>query len=112
MSEKENQTRRTNASAEALKTPRVRWIAGRSLTQVEIESKKYKKAVDLIVEEETERCMIIGAIKEKGPLTVEEISQLTNLEKEKIMQHIIALRKKGSISEAGERNNHYIYQLS
>ena len=112
MSEKESLDRRTNASVEALKSPRVRWVKGRVQTQVEIDEKKYKQAVDFIVEEEIERHMITGAIKEKGPLTIEEISQSTNLEPARIMQHIIALRKKGSISESGERNHQYIYQLS
>lgn len=112
MSEKESLARRTSASIEAFKSPRVRWVIGRSQIKVEIDEKKYKQMVDSIVEDEIERHMIMGAIKEKGPLTVEEIAQLTSLEPSRIMQHIIALRKRGSIGEAGEKNHQYLYQLS
>lgn len=112
MSEKESLVRRTNAAIEAFKSPRVRWVTGRSQIKVEIDEKKYKQMVDSIVEDEIERHMIMGDIKEKGPLTVEEISQSTGLEPSRIMQHIIALRKRGAIGEAGEKNRQYLYQLS
>ncbi|MCJ7632999.1 ArsR family transcriptional regulator [Candidatus Bathyarchaeota archaeon] len=52
-----------------------------------------------------------GALKEKGPLTAEELAQLTGLQPSKIVQHLIALRKDGKVSEAGEKNNQYLYQL-
>jgi DNA-binding transcriptional ArsR family regulator len=78
---------------------------------VEIDEERYQKVVDAIMRDEIERCMITGAIKEKGPLTVEEISQLIGLRPSRIVQHIIALRMKGTISEAGEKNNQYLYRL-
>jgi len=111
MSEREKLIRKTNAAIEAFKSQRLRWVTGRSQIKVEIDEKRYREVVDSIMQEEIERQMIIGAIKERGPLTVEEISQLTYLQPSKIIQHIIALRRNGVIGEAGERNRQYLYRL-
>lgn len=111
MSERESLIRRTNAATEAFKSPRVRWVTGRSHIKVEIDEKKYRQVVDSIIQDEIERHMIIGAIKERGPLTVEEISRLTDLQMSRILQHIIALRMKGVVGESGEKNRQYLYKL-
>lgn len=111
MSERESLIRRTNAAVEAHKSPRVRWVIGRSQTKLEIDEQRYRQVVDAIIQDEVERHMITGAIKERGPITVEELAQLTGLEPSRIVQHIIALRKKGVIGEAGEKNEQYLYQL-
>jgi len=111
MSEREILIRRTNAAIEAYKSQRLRWVTGKSQVKVEIDEERYRQVVDSIMQEEIERYMIIGAIKEKGSLTVEELSQLTGLQPSKIMQHIIALRRNGIINEAGEKNSQYLYQL-
>ncbi|MEM3041854.1 MAG: hypothetical protein QXG97_07530 [Nitrososphaerota archaeon] len=111
-SKRESLIRKTNATIEAFKSQRLRWVTGRSQTKIEIDEKRYEQVVDSIMEQEIERHMIIGAIREKGPLTVEELSQLTALPPNRIVQHIIALRKNGVIAEAGERNRQYLYQLT
>jgi len=111
MSERENLIRKTNAAIEAFKSQRLRWVMGRSQIKVEIDEERYRQVVDSIMQDEIERYMIIGAIKEKGPLTVEELLQLTGLQPNRIMQHIIALRRNGIINEAGEKNRQYLYQL-
>jgi len=111
MNKRESLVRKTNAAIEAFKSQRLRWVAGRSQTKVEIDERRYQQAVDSIMQEEIERHMITGAIKERGPLTVEEISQLTNLRPSRIVQHLIALRKNGAVAEAGEKNRQYLYQL-
>jgi DNA-binding transcriptional ArsR family regulator len=111
MSERENLIRKTNAAIEAFKSQRLRWVTGRSQIKVEIDEERYRQVVDSIMQDEIERYMIIGAIKEKGPLTVEELLQLTGLQPSRIMQHIIALRRNGIINEAGEKNRQYLYQL-
>lgn len=111
MSEREKLIRKTNAAIDAFKSQRLRWVTGRSQIKVEIDEERYRQVVDSIMQDEIERHMIIGAIKEKGPLTVEELSQLTSLQLSRIMQHIIALRRNGIINEAGEKNRQYLYQL-
>jgi len=112
MSEKESLKRKTDASIEAFKSFRLRWVTARSKVKMEIDEQKYQKVVDSIMQDEIERYMIIGAIREKGPLTVEEISQLTELQPHRIVQHLIALRRNGAITEVGEKNRQYLYQLA
>jgi len=111
MSERENLIRKTNAAIEAFKSQRLRWVTGRSQIKVEIDEERYRQVVDSIMQDEIERHMIIGAIKEKGPLTVEELSQSTGLQPNRVMQHIIALRRNGIINEAGQKNRQYLYHL-
>jgi DNA-binding transcriptional ArsR family regulator len=103
--------KKTDAAIDAFKSQRLRWVVGRSQIKVEIEEQKYRQTVDLIMQVEIERHMITLALKEKGPLTAEELSQITGLQPNKTMQHLIALRRDGIVIEAGEKNNQYLYQL-
>lgn len=113
MSEKrEKMKRKTDATIDAFKSQRLRWVMGRSQIKMEVEEEKYKKAVDGIMHDEVERSLITGALKEKGALTVEELSKMTDLQPSVIVQHIIALRRNGVIAEAGEKNRQFLYKLA
>lgn len=112
MSEKEILKRKTDASVEAFKSFRLRWVTARSKIKMEIDEQKYQKVVDSIMRDEIERHMIIGVMKEKGPSTVEEIAKLTDLQPHRIVQHLIALRRNGTIRESGEKNRQYLYELT
>lgn len=103
--------KRAFATTEAMKSPRVRWVIAKGQSKVEIDEKRYLKVVDSIVRDETDRYMIIGAIKDNGPLTVEELSRMTGLQPNGILHHIIALRMKGVVGESGEKDRQYIYKL-
>ena len=111
MGERESLMRKTDAAIEAFKSPRVRWVTGRAQIKVEIDERKYRQVVDQIIRDEIERNMITGAIKEGGPLTVGELSRLTDLQPSRVMEHIIALRRKGVIGETGEKDRQYLYGL-
>lgn len=112
MSEKEILKRRTDASIEAFKSFRLRWVTGRSKVKMEIDEQKYQKILDSIMKDEIERHMITGALKEKGPMTVDELAQLTDLQPNLLVQHLMALRRNGAITEVGERNRQYLYKLA
>jgi DNA-binding transcriptional ArsR family regulator len=43
---------------------------------------------------------------------VEELAQLTDLQPNLIVRHLMALRRNGAISEAGEKNKQYLYKLA
>jgi Fic family protein len=111
VSEKEDKIRKTKATIDAFRSQRLRWVMGRSQVKVEVDEERYRQTVDSIMQEEIERHMIMGALKEKGALTVEEISHLTNLQPNRIVRHLIALRKIGRISEVGDKDRQYLYQL-
>ncbi len=112
MSEKEILKRRTDASIEAFKSFRLRWVTGRSKVKMEIDEQKYQKILDSIMKDEIERHMITGALKEKGPMTVGELAQLIDLQPNLLVQHLMVLRRNGAITEVGERNRQYLYKLA
>jgi len=56
--------------------------------------------------------MIIGEIKEKGPQTIKELAEATKISPKEVLRHIIALKKIGVVSEAGEKEDAYLYKVS
>ena len=101
----------TDAAIEALKMQRLRWVMGISQVGVRIDEARYHLVVDNIMKEEIERQMLIGAIKEKGPMTIKELSETTDIPPDRILRHIISLRKAGSVSEVGEKEHGYLYAV-
>ena len=95
----------------AFRTERLRWVMGLAHMEPKIERKRYFAKTGEIMKDEIERQTIIGKIKEKGPMTVRELSEATNIATDRILRHIIALRKVGTISEAGEKEDEYLYQV-
>lgn len=65
----------------------------------------------LMQERTKERSLILKEIKSKGPLTLDELSKATSIDKEKLFKHIIAMRQFGKIAIAGERDNQLTYGL-
>jgi len=58
-----------------------------------------------------ERSLILKEIKNQGPQTLDELSKVTGIEREKLFRHMIALRQFGKIAIVGERDNQLIYGL-
>jgi len=58
-----------------------------------------------------ERNLILGQIKTQGPLTLDELSKATGIEREKLFRHIVAMRQFGKIAIAGERDDQLVYGL-
>ena len=112
MSKKKKLLKKTDAAIEAFKTERLRWVLGISQVGPKIDEKKYRKVTGKIMKDELERQMIIGEIKEKGPLTIKELSEATKISPKEILRHIIALRKAGTVSEAGEKEDGYLYKVT
>ena len=58
-----------------------------------------------------ERSLVVKEIKNKGPLTVEELSNAIGMEKSELLKHLIAMRQFGKVSIVGERDNQFVYDL-
>jgi len=58
-----------------------------------------------------ERSLILREIKNQGPSTLDELSKVTGIDREKLFKHIIAMRQFGKIAIAGERDNQLVYGL-
>ena len=50
-------------------------------------------------------------LKNQGPQTLDELSKVTGIEKEKLFKHMIAMRQFGKVAIAGERDNQLVYGL-
>jgi len=101
--------KKADATIDAFKSQRLRWVVGRSQIKVEIEEQKYRQTVNAIMNTEVERHMILRALKEQGPLSAEDLARITGLNPNTTVKHLIALRKDGKINEAGEKDNQYLY---
>lgn len=64
-----------------------------------------------IQERARERNLIIKEIKNNGASTLDELSKVTGIDKEKLFKHIIAMRQFGKIAITGERDNQLVYGL-
>ena len=75
-----------------------------------------KKKIDpeklrIIQERNKERGLILKELKEKGPSTLDKLSEATGLEKEKLFKHIVALRQLGKIAFVDKKENEFVYGL-
>lgn len=100
------------AAIEAYKTERLRWVLGQSQVGPKIDEERYHTLTEKIMRDEIERQMILQEIRERGPLTIKELSEATDMSPKEILRHIIALRKNGMLSEAGEKEDGYLYRIT
>jgi Fic family protein len=110
MSERELLAKKTDAAIEAFKTERLRWVMGLSQVGPKIDERKYREISGSIMKDEIERQLILNELKQRGPLTIKEISEITKILPKEILRHMIALRKAGVISEAGVKGDGYLYR--
>jgi len=59
-----------------------------------------------------ERNMILAELINRGPSTVRELSELTGIEKPRLLRHLTALRQDGKAKVVGEQDNQLLYNLS
>jgi len=64
-----------------------------------------------IQERARERSLIVKELKSQGPQTLDELSKVTGIEKEKLFKHMIAMRQFGKVAITGERDNQLVYGL-
>jgi DNA-binding transcriptional ArsR family regulator len=112
LSKRRKLLKKTDATIEAFKTERLRWTLGISQMGVKVDEQKYRAVTGNIMKDELERQMILGEIKERGPLTISELSDATKISPKEILRHVIALRKTSAISEAGEKEDEYLYKTT
>jgi DNA-binding transcriptional ArsR family regulator len=110
LSEKKKLAKKTDAAIEAFKTERLRWVLGISQVGPKVDEQKYKATSSKIMKDEIERQMIIGEIRDKGPQTIKEMAESTKIPPKEVLRHIIALRKIGAVTEAGEKEDGYLYK--
>ncbi len=65
----------------------------------------------LMQERTKERSLILSQLKSNGPMTLDELTAKTGMEKERLFRHMIAMRQFGKVAITGERDNQLVYGL-
>jgi DNA-binding transcriptional ArsR family regulator len=76
---------------------------------------KRKEAIEQITknikETQNKRRLITTELKKKGALSISELGTATGLTAKEVLQHLIALRKAGEISDVDEKDGGYLYAI-
>jgi predicted transcriptional regulator len=102
------------ASAAVFKSERTRWLIGKGehlLREKKITEEQFDELLDKILKDEIERELISQVLREKGPTSIEEISNVTKLPAKMILRHLIALKKLNLVNIVGESADDYLYAL-
>lgn len=103
--------RRIQASIDAFKTERLRWILGLFVLGPGINEEKYRSILEGVMKDEIERRLIVNEFRNRGPLTIKELSEATGIERGEILQQLISLENAGVVSESGVKDDEYQYHL-
>jgi predicted Rossmann fold nucleotide-binding protein DprA/Smf involved in DNA uptake len=69
------------------------------------------KKAKAVQERNRERNLVLGEMKNRGPSTIDELSNATGIDKSKLLNQLIAMRQFGKISVVGRRDNQLVYGL-
>jgi hypothetical protein len=99
------------AAATAFGDERLRWLIGKGDVLVqrgELTPARLQELLDQTVREEIDRSYIMREIRD-GPATVSEIAKATKMEKDYILDNLLALMKWNMVEIVGDEKREYIY---
>jgi hypothetical protein len=99
------------AAAAAFADERLRWLIGKGDVLVQrgdLTPERLKELMEQTVREEIDRSHIIREIRD-GPATITEIARATKMEKDYILDNLLALMKWNQVEIVGDENREYIY---
>ena len=99
------------AAAEAFGNERLRWLIGKGDVLVqkgELAPEKLQELMVQTVREEIDRSHILREMRD-GPATITELAKATKLEKDYILDNLLALIKWNQVEIVGDENREYIY---
>jgi len=102
---------KVEAAAEAFGSERLRWIIGKGdvlIQRGELTHERLKELMEQTVREEIDRSHILREIQD-GPATVTELAKATKMEKEYILENLLAMIKWNQVEIVGDENREYIY---
>lgn len=113
MSELAKYPRKLDAAIEAFRSERLRWIMGLSVVGAKAsETERYNQIAQDVLIDEMRREMLLVELRNRGPLTMKELSESTGLGRKQLLDHMLALRKRGAVTEVGEKENEYVYKTT
>ena len=102
---------RLEAATAAFADERLRWLIGKGDVLVQRGDLTPERLTELMkqtVREEIDRSHILREIQD-GPATISEIARATKMEKDYILENLLALMKWNLVEIVGDENYEYIY---
>ena len=99
------------ATLDAFNNERLRWLIGKGDVLVqrgELTPDRLQELMEQTVKEEIVRSHILREIQD-GPATITEIAKATKLEKDYILENLIAMIKWNQVEIVGDEKREYIY---
>ncbi|MGY5879637.1 MAG: hypothetical protein RTV31_05275 [Candidatus Thorarchaeota archaeon] len=99
------------AAGDAFGNERLRWLIGKGDVLVErgdLTPERLQELMEQTVKEEIDRSRILLEIRE-GPATITEIARATKMEKDYILDNLLAMMKWNEVEIVGDENHEYIY---
>ena len=101
-----------DAMIHSLNDARLRWLIGKGksiIDQGKITPEKYEIMIKDILQTEMQRKMIVWELS-YDTLTANEISSRVELSPKQVMKHLLALRREGTVTIIGERDDELEFQ--
>ena len=99
------------AAEDAFSDERLRWLIGKGDVLVqrgELTPERLQELMEQTDREEIDRSRIMKEIQD-GPATITEIAKATKMEKDYILDNLLALMKWNLVEIVGDENREYIY---
>lgn len=99
------------AASAAFGDERLRWLIGKGDVLVQrgdLTPERLNQLMEQTVREEIDRNHILREIRD-GPATITEIAKATKMEKDYILENLLALMKWNAVEIVGDENQEYIY---
>jgi len=99
------------AAADAFGNERLRWLIGKGDVLVqkgELTPERLQELMEQTVREEIDRSRILREIRD-GPATITELAKATKMEKDYILENLLALIKWNEVEIVGDEKREYIY---
>ncbi|MGY5860037.1 MAG: hypothetical protein RTU63_11760 [Candidatus Thorarchaeota archaeon] len=99
------------AAGDAFESERLRWLIGKGDVLVhrgELTPERLQELMEQTVREEIDRSRLLLEIRE-GPATITEIAKATKMEKDYILENLLAMMKWNQVEIIGDENHEYIY---
>ena len=99
------------AAEDAFGDERLRWLIGKGdvlIQKGELTHERLQELMEQTVREEIDRSHIMREIKD-GPATITEIAKATKMEKDYILENLLALMKWNMVEIVGDEGREYIY---
>jgi len=99
------------AATDAFGNERLRWLIGKGdilVQKGELTPERLQQLMEQTAREQIDRSHILREIRD-GPATITEIAKATKMEKDYILENLLALIKWNLVEIVGDENREYIY---